>query len=153
VYLEEKYNDKVKKLLLIAEKTGLLPLINAEIALLENSSQAIAVDLGEEPIEIKECDKRLLEFGENAKNHFVNKGFACSVMRPWNNEYEISLYKQGGFDEIQNEIIAVLSELNFTSVEPDGAGRCVYANKEENIGCVVDRERHYISLFSKFQDS
>ena len=107
-------------------------------------------------IAMKAADKRLMDFGEQMKRHFETQGFHCSVTRPWNNEFEISLKRPGNFDTVQEEIKAVLFWYGFEPIDRPVVGdddRCVYANIKENIGCAIDENRHYISLFSEFKGS
>ena len=107
---------------------------------------------------MKEADKRLLEFGKQTKSFFESKGYGCSVMRPWNNEYEISLKKAGDFYLVQAEIKNILTQLGFEHIERPSYWEetsynnfhSIYVNLKESIGCNVDEERHYIAMYSEF---
>ena len=107
---------------------------------------------------MKPADKRLLEVGELIKQCLEAHKFHCKVIRPWNNEFEISLTKPGVFDVIQNEIKVILAQLDFKRVEwpkekqnINDSVYSLYANIKENIGCIVDEERHHLSFFSEYR--
>ena len=107
---------------------------------------------------MKTVDKLLLEIGVQIKTRFENQGFRCTVMRPWNNEYEISLSKQGDFDAIQEEIKSILVQFDFEHIDNPNAKADVgdnaysfYANKKDGIGCFVDEEQHHVNFHSEFK--
>jgi len=108
---------------------------------------------------MNEKDKYLIKIGEEIVRNAETKGFACDIIRPWNDSFEISFLKGGDFSLNYQEIRSILARMGFgyttqilsKKIELLPHYEYLYANFYADIGCLIERNRHYIQLFSNLR--